>query len=117
MSDSHGEWANSESLAEHIMTLLEKYDVKWRRYGLIYVDHQPGNITVVNILLAELSKRLGVPSPLIRARLIELKWLNDTRYTSGSDGAERVAVSLCSLETKSFGVDDEDELDYKKYEN
>jgi hypothetical protein len=65
MSDSNWEWMEAEDLAEHVMALLEKYDVKWRRHGLIYVDHQPGNITTVNIILAELSNRFGVPSQLI----------------------------------------------------
>jgi Zn-dependent peptidase ImmA (M78 family) len=113
MSDSNWEWMEAEDLAEHVMALLEKYDVKWRRHGLIYVDHQPGNITTVNIILAELSNRFGVPSQLIRARLIELKWLNDARYTSARDDALRVAASLCSStaavsEADAFEMDDEE---------
>ncbi|MGE6791003.1 hypothetical protein ACQKFS_03140 [Pseudomonas guineae] len=120
MSDSNGEWAESESLAEHVMTLLDKYNIKWRKHGLIYVDHQPDNIATVNILLAELSKRLGVPSPLIHSKLIELKWLNDARYTSARDDAGRVANNLCPLkvaisEADTFEIDDEDWMNDDEY--
>lgn len=121
MSDSNGEWTEPESLAEHVMTLLDKYNVKWRKHGLIYVDNQPDNITTVNILLAELSKRLGVPRPLIHSKLIELKWLHDARYTSARDDAPRVAASLCPStaavsEEGAFEMDDEDEMDEEEYE-
>jgi hypothetical protein len=101
MSDSNGEWMEAECLAEHVMALREKHNVKWRRHGLIYVDHQPDNITTVNIILAELSKRLGVPSQLIRSRLIALEWLNDARYTS----TPRVAASLCPSTAAASEVD------------
>lgn len=121
MSDSNGEWMEAEGLAEHVMELLDKYNVKWRRSGLIYVDHQPDNITTVNILLAELSKRLGVPSQLIRSRLIELEWLNDARYTTARDDAPRVAASLSPStaafsEEGAFETDDEEDMNEEEYE-
>lgn len=121
MSDSHERWKEVESLAEHVMDLLDKYEVKWRRYGLVYVDHQPVNITTVNILLVELSKRLGVPRSLIRSRLIDLGWLNDTRYGSARDDFLRVAVNLCPPATEIsevdwFEIDDESGVTDDEYE-
>lgn len=121
MSDSHERWMEVESLAEHVMELLDKYEVKWRRYGLIYVDHQPVNITTVNILLVELSKRFGVPRSLIRSRLIDLGWLNDARYSSARDDCLRVAINLCPPATKIsevdwFEIDDESGVTDEEYE-
>ncbi|WP_146018023.1 MULTISPECIES: hypothetical protein [Pseudomonas] len=113
MSDSSGEWMVAATLAEHVMSLCDRYDVKWRGHGLIYVDHQQDNITTASIILAELSKRFGVPGQVIRARLIELEWLQDARYTSARGGAARVAAERVSSlaaerEDDAFEMDDEE---------
>lgn len=83
MSDSNGaavsRWMVKETLAAHLAPLLERYDVKWRGHGRIYVDYQHENIYTAHIILMELSANLGVPVQLIRSRLIELEWLNDVR--------------------------------------
>lgn len=113
MSDSNAEWMEAEVLAEHLKPLLEKHDLKWRGHGYIYVDHQPVNIATVKILLAELSKKLGVPSQHIRSRLIKLRWLNDVRYTSARNDAPRLADSMrpskaAASEEDALEIDDEE---------
>jgi hypothetical protein len=85
MGDSNGakvaEWMTAETLAEHLVPLLEHYDVKWRGHGLIYVDHEQYNIVTAQRILADLSACLGVSIELVRSRLIELGWLTDARST------------------------------------
>jgi len=74
-----GQWAQERVLALHLKPLLDHYDLKWRGHGWIYVDHQEQNILAASRIVTDLSITLGVPSALIRARLIELKWLRDDR--------------------------------------
>jgi len=121
MSEFNEDWIEVECLAEHVMELLDKYDIKWRRYGLIYVDHQPVNVTTINMLLVELNKRLGVSKPLIRSKLIELGWLNDARHSSARNDSLRVAVSRCPpapviSEVDWFEIDDDSGMDDEKHE-
>lgn len=71
-----------EMLAEQLVPLLKKYDVKYRGHGLVYVDHQQYNILTAQRILVDLSARLGVPIQLVRSRLEELGWFNDARCTS-----------------------------------
>lgn len=78
MSDS--QWMVKETLAAHLAPLLERYDVKWRGHGVIYVDHQHDNISIAEKILYHLSTALGVPVSDVRSRLVELGWLNDVRY-------------------------------------
>lgn len=83
MNDSSGaeisQWMVKETLAEHLAPLLERYDVKWRGYGVIYVDHEHYNINTAHRILVDLSASLGAPIQLVRSRLVELGWLNDVR--------------------------------------
>lgn len=121
MSEFNEDWIEVECLAEHVMELLDKYDIKWRRYGLIYVDHQPVNVTTINMLLVELNKRLGVSKPLIRSKLIELGWLNDARHSSARNDSLRVAVSRCPSapvisEVDWFEIDDDSGMDDEEHE-
>jgi hypothetical protein len=73
---------NRRMLAEHLLPLLEQYDVKDRRHGVIYLDHQPDNIVTAGRILASLSMSLGLPANVVRAQLVECGWLNDVRKTS-----------------------------------
>lgn len=73
------QWAQERVLARHLKPLLELYDLKWRGHGHVYVDHQEHNVLAASMILADLSIIFGVPSAVIRARLIELEWLRDVR--------------------------------------
>ncbi|MBV1806423.1 hypothetical protein [Pseudomonas viridiflava] len=73
------EWMQSKTLAEHLIPLLNYYDVKWRGHGVIYVDHEQYNINTAHMIITDLSVTFGVPAHLIRARLEELKLLKDVR--------------------------------------
>ncbi|MCY1267815.1 hypothetical protein D9M68_101940 [compost metagenome] len=75
------QWAQERVLAHHLKPLLELYDLKWRGHGHVYVDHQEHNVLAASMVLADLGAILGVPSAMIRARLIELGWLRDVRDT------------------------------------
>ncbi|MFP3515028.1 hypothetical protein SB766_02290 [Pseudomonas sp. SIMBA_077] len=80
-----------QALAQHLWPLLERYDVKNRGYGLIYVDHEYYNIDTANKILMGLSASLDVPVALVRARLLDLGWLNDVRSTlPGRNDAARI---------------------------
>jgi len=85
MSEANDEgissWRGRESLARELVPLLELYDVKWRGHGWIYVDHQQDNVATAHRIVTDLSLSLGVPALQIRARLVELGWLRDVRYT------------------------------------
>lgn len=72
-------WMEKETLAEQLEPLCERYDVKYRGHGIIYVDHEQYNILTAQKILADLSACLGVSKELIRCRLIELGWLIDVR--------------------------------------
>lgn len=73
------QWMQERVLARHLKPLLERYDLKWRGHGHIYVDHEEHNVLAASMVLADLSVIFGVPSAVIRARLIELEWLRDVR--------------------------------------
>lgn len=75
------QWAQERVLAYYLMPLLKNYDLKWRGHGHIYVDHEEHNILAASMVLADLSVIFGVPSALVRTRLIELGWLRDVRDT------------------------------------
>lgn len=75
------QWAREDVLARHLKPLLDLYDLKWRGHGHIYVDHQEHNVLAASMVLVELGSILGVPSAVVRARLIELGWLRDVRDT------------------------------------
>lgn len=75
------QWAREDVLARHLKSLLDLYDLKWRGHGHVYVDHQEHNVLTASMVLAELGIILGVPSAVVRARLIELGWLRDVRDT------------------------------------
>lgn len=83
MGDSNGEkvaeWMTGETLKEHLEPLLELYDVKDRNHGTIYVDHQPVNIETAQLIITDLSVRLGVPTQLIHSSLIDFGLLIDAR--------------------------------------
>lgn len=73
------QWMEPETLAEHLIPLLERYDVKNRGHGVIYVDHEQYNIRTAHMIVTELSVSLGVSAQLVRTRLVELGLLNDVR--------------------------------------
>lgn len=73
-------WMDAKILAEHLAPLLERYDVKWRGHGFIYVNHESYNIVTAHQILADLSANLGVSIHQVRSRLVALGWLNDVRY-------------------------------------
>ncbi|MFV3330937.1 hypothetical protein ACNFIA_08400 [Pseudomonas sp. NY15437] len=111
MSDSNeakiANWMEKETLAEHLEPLLERYDVKYRGHGVIYVDHEQYNIVTIQQILADLSSYLGVSKELIRSRLIELGWLIDVRRVLHvRDGAARVIHNLESCAVDEPGEDD-----------
>ncbi len=112
MSSSNEEWMDARNLAEHLIPLLESHDVKNRGWGVIYVNNEPYNITTANLILAELSSRLNVPSEIIRSRLIELKWLNDARNTFVHEEAGRVVEEL----KLSAAIDHEEDCDIDEQE-
>ena len=97
MSESNGakdaQWMVAETLAEHLNQLLELYDVKDRNHGTIYVDHQPDNIETAQRILTDLSVHFGVPTQLIRSRLIGSGVLNDVR-SSLPDPNEAVRAAV-----------------------
>ncbi|HBO4336422.1 hypothetical protein ACQYZX_24205 [Pseudomonas aeruginosa] len=111
MSDSNeakiANWMEKETLAEHLEPLLERYDVKYRGHGIIYVDHEQYNIVTIQQILADLSSYLGVSKELIRSRLIELGWLIDARRVLPvRDSAARVIDNL-----ESWAADEPEEDD------
>lgn len=69
----------AERLAKHLEPLLQRYDVKNRNHGIIYVDHQLDNIDIALRIIAELSVHFGVSTEVIRYKLIDFKLLNDVR--------------------------------------
>lgn len=83
MGDSNGvevaEWITAETLAEHLGPLLERYDVRDRNHGIIYVDYQPGNIETAQRILTDLSVHFVVPTQVIRSKLIDFNLLIDAR--------------------------------------
>jgi len=116
MSDLTGpetsHWMRKETLAAHLVPLLERYDVKWRGHGVIYVDHEHYNIQTLHQILAVLSVDLGVPTQAIRSRLIELGWLNDVRSVlPAKSRVEHVVDSLLhkslrGTDTDNFEIDE-----------
>lgn len=116
MSDLTGpavsQWMLKETLAAHLVPLLERFDVKWRGHGVIYVDHEHYNIQTLHQILAALSVDLGVPSQAIRSRLIELGWLNDVRSVLPARTHVEHAVDLLLHKTlrdtdlDGFGADE-----------
>lgn len=110
MSDSHetkfAKWMEKEILAEHLESLRQRYDVKYRGHGLIYVDHEQYNIVTAQKILADLSACLGVSKELIRFRLIELGWLIDVRSVLPIDDA--VARVIDTLDPWAANAPDED---------
>lgn len=111
MSDSNeakvANWMEKETLAEHLEPLRERYDVKYRGHGIIYIDHEQYNIVTAQKILADLSSYLGVSKELIRSRLIELGWLIDVRSVLPvRDGAARVIDKLESLAADEPEEDD-----------
>ncbi|MEE4691356.1 hypothetical protein V2K77_14845 [Pseudomonas alliivorans] len=98
-------WMQPQTLAKHLIPLLEEYDVKWRGHGMIYVNHEPYNINTAHKIITDLSVKFGVSANLVRARLIELELLKDVRhFLSLQDKAKRVFI-----ETPSRGDDSSDE--------
>jgi hypothetical protein len=88
-------WMEKEILAEHLEPLRDRYDVKYRGHGIIYVDHEQYNILTAEKILADLSACLGASKELIRSRLIELGWLIDVRSDlSVGDGFAHVINKL-----------------------
>ncbi|WP_431144939.1 hypothetical protein [Pseudomonas alvandae] len=88
------QWAREDVLARHLKPLLELYDLKWRGHGHVYVDHQEHNVLAASMVLAELGIILGVPSAVVRARLMELGWLRDVRDTQPNPNeVKRVELS------------------------
>ena len=111
MSDSNeakvAKWMEKETLAEHLEPLRERYDVKYRGHGVIYVDHEQYNIVTAQRILADLSAYLGVSKELIRSRLIELGWLIDVRSVLPvRDGVARVIDKLESWAADAPEEDD-----------
>lgn len=111
MSDSNKDrasnWMERETLAKHLEHLLEKYDVKYRGHGRIYINHEHYNILTAEKIISDLRTILGVSKDLIRSRLIELGWLNDVRLPiRAQDGA---ALFIEKLE--SFAADELEEND------
>jgi len=103
------QWMNKETLAEHLAPLLEHYEVKWRGYGIIYVDHQDENIQIAEKILYRLSTTLGVPASQVRSRLVELGWLNDARHVLPvRNEALRVFVERDFWSTDTSEEDDEE---------
>lgn len=90
MAESAKQWMVAETLAGHLLPLLEHYDVKWRGHGVIYVNHEYYNIDTAQRILADLSQTLGVPAHLIRSRLIDLGLLNDVRTAVVRNDALRI---------------------------
>ncbi len=112
MSDSNGaevsQWMVKETLAEHLAPLLEHYDVKWRGYGIIYVNHEHYNIDTARRILSDLSASLGVWTHLVRSRLVDLGWLNDVRDALPvRDDVARIFDNLASRATDEPEMDEE----------
>lgn len=104
-------WMVRETLAKQLVPLLELYDVKWRGHGMIYVDDQHYNIDTAYRIVADLSASLDVPVDQVRARLVELGWLNDVRHSS-STRKEAVRVDD---EPASRSTSWEDEYEYDDF--
>lgn len=116
MSDSSeakiANWMERETLAEYLVPLCVRYDVKWRGHGIIYVDHEQYNVATAQMILADLSSCLGVSKKLVRSRLMELGWLNDARSALPvRDATARVIDKL------EFLVEEESEWDLPGMDN
>lgn len=72
-------WISAEAMAQRLAPLLERYDVKGRGHGVIYVDHEPHNIVTAQVIVADLSASFDVPQAQVRERLVELGLLKDVR--------------------------------------
>jgi hypothetical protein len=101
------QWRLEGVLAHHLKPLLDLYDLKWRGHGHLYVDHQEHNVLAASMVLAELSVIIGVPSAVVRERLIELGWLRDVRDSQPSPNEVKRAELLHSF---SYGR----EVDYSE---
>lgn len=113
MGDSNGEkfvqWMVAETLAEHLEPILKHHDVKWRGYGVIYIDHQHYNIYTAHQVLVDLSISIGAPIQLVRSRLVELGWLNDVRSALPiQNDVTRVVERLASRPLDAQEEDDPD---------
>lgn len=111
MDDSNGPkvepWMVAETLAEYLKPLLERYDVKNRNHGPIYVDHQPENIETAQRIVTALNVQLGVSAHLIRAKLIEFDLLNDVR-SSLPNPNEAVRAAVLARDWKTMQEDASD---------
>ncbi|MBA1200924.1 hypothetical protein G7009_03895 [Pseudomonas capeferrum] len=88
---------SDETLARHLLPLLEVYDVKWHGHGVIYVNDEPYNIETSVRIVADLSKCLGLPADVVRRRLIEARLLKDARKKPlRSNAAQTVVDQLAS---------------------
>ncbi|WP_419735653.1 hypothetical protein [Pseudomonas sp. COR18] len=103
------QWMQSETLAEHLIPLLDRYDVKWRGHGVIYVDHEEYNIHTAHMIVTDLSATFGVSAELVRSRLIELQLLRDVRdILPVRDQAARIVARMPS---RADDASDEDHCD------
>ncbi|MCQ3034342.1 hypothetical protein NLO88_27140 [Pseudomonas syringae] len=106
------QWMEARTLAEYLLPLLIYHDVKYRRHGLIYVDHQSCNVHTERRVLKDLSLELGVPVELVRSRLIGLGWLIDVRSASPvQNEVARFVGRLESQDLNDFELDEEDGQD------
>lgn len=48
MSDLTGLEISRQTLEAHLKPVLERYDVKWRGHGVIYVDYEHYNIQTLS---------------------------------------------------------------------
>lgn len=59
MSDLTSSEISRETLEAYLKPVLERYDVKWRGHGVIYVDYEHYNIQTLHLILNDLSYDLG----------------------------------------------------------
>lgn len=110
-------WMERETLAEYLLPLCVRYDVKWRGHGIIYVDHEQYNVATAEMILADLSSCLGVSKKLVRSRLIEFGWLNDARSSLHVRDATARVIGNLDLSAAEESEWDVPEMDHGNYQN
>jgi len=109
MSDLTGLEISRQTLEAHLKPVLERYDVKWRGHGVIYVDYEHYNIQTLSLILNDLSRDLGVSAQVISSRLVELGLLNDVRGVQpAKNRVEHIVDSILHRKEKDIDTDVDD---------
>lgn len=107
MSDLTDLEISRQTLEDLLKPVLERYDVKWRGHGVIYVDYEHYNIQTLSLILNDLSRDLGVSAQVISSRLVELGLLNDVRgVLPAKNRVEQIVGSILHRNLRDTDMDE-----------